>query len=204
MASWTQELKLIKVLFSLVPIQASLAVIVLCAPVVLAMLFRYVALRAPAKGHQIWADYRQNSRLIFLTTIGGWWVLWDLSQPFVLSDRIYSLWPAFSDPAIREVVFCLFPLTTFAIAQTIAYATDKSIGELHWSQIAILRQAFWSLIRYVVPLLLVSASFEAIFDGEVLGMVWLVCALVVFIIGRIFHDKALGINVRLLKFRRSA
>jgi len=171
MASWTHVIRLVRVLFSLVPIQSSLAAVVLCAPVVLAISFQCVALKAPAKGHGIWFGYRQNSRLIFLTTIGGWWALWDLSQPFVLSERIYLLSPAFSDPAIREMVFCLFPLITFAIAQTIVYATDKSIGELHWSHIAILSQAFWSLIRHVVPLLLVCAAFEAIFDGEVLGMV---------------------------------
>lgn len=191
--------RLIRVMFSLVPTQAGLGVIILCAPILLAVLFRYVALNTAAKGHQIWVAYRQNSRLIFLATIGGWWALWDWSQPVLLSDRIYSIWPAFYDPAIREIVFCVFPLIAFAVAQTITYATDKSIGELHWSPVAILRQAFWSLVRCIVPLLLVSAGFGAIFNGELLGVVWLVCAFVIFVIGHIFHDKALGINMRLLK-----
>lgn len=85
------------------------------------------------------------------------------------------------------------------MAQTIAYNTDKLIGQLHWSQAAILRQAFWSVIRFAVPLLLISAAFESIFDGYVSGVVWLPCALVVAVVGRVFHDKALGMNSRLLK-----
>lgn len=191
--------KLVKSLFLLAPIQAGLAVITLCAPILIAIVFRVGALRAPANGRQIWFGYRRNTRLILFTTVGGWWALWDWSKPFLLSDRVYSLWPTFSDPAIREIVFWLFPLVTFSVAQTVAYATDKSISGLHWSQTAILRQAFWSLIRYVVPLLLISAAFAAIFNGQLLGLVWLVCALVFFVIGRSFHDEALGINIRPLK-----
>jgi Zn-dependent protease with chaperone function len=192
-------LKLVETLFSLVPVRAGLALIVLCAPIVLTVIFRSLALRAPENGRQIWFAYRQNSRLVFFATIGGWWALWDWSQPFLLSDRVRSLWPAFSDPAIREMVFCLLPLITFAIAQTVAYFTDKSVYDLHWSRMAILRQGFWSLIRHVAPLLFISAAFEEIFDGELLGTVWLVCAFMVFVIGKISHDKAMGINSRLLK-----
>jgi Zn-dependent protease with chaperone function len=188
-----------RTLFSVIPVQTSLAVLVLCAPIVLVVTFRCVALRAPANGRKIWFSYRQNSRLVFFAAIGSWWALWDWSQPFLLSDRTYSLWPAFSDPAIREMVFCLPPLIIFSIGQTIAYFTDKSVSDLHWSRTAILRQAFWSLLRNVVPLLLISAAFEAIFDGELLGIIWLACAFVVFIVGRVFHDKALGMNMRLLK-----
>ena len=97
------------------------------------------------------------------------------------------------------MVFCLLPLTALFIAQTIAYFTDKSVNDLHWSRMSILRQAFWSLIRNVVPLLFISAAFRAIFDGELLGVLWLICAFVVFLIGKSFHDKAMGMNLRLLK-----
>jgi Zn-dependent protease with chaperone function len=192
-------LKLINTLFSLAPVRTGLAVAALCAPIVLVVIFRSVALRAPERSRRIWFSYRQNSRLVFLGTVACWWAIWDWSQPFLLSGRIRSLSSVFSDPAIREMVFCLLPLTTFATAQTIAYFTDKSVGDLRWSRVAIFRQAFWSLLRNVAPLLLISAAFEEIFDGELLGTVWFVCAFIVFIIGRISHDRAMGINPRLLK-----
>jgi hypothetical protein len=67
---------LVKTLVALAPIQTSLAIVILCAPVLLALIFRGVALHAPANGHQVWFSYRQNSRLIFFATIGGWWALW--------------------------------------------------------------------------------------------------------------------------------
>ncbi|HEV2304758.1 MAG TPA: hypothetical protein VGR93_04525 [Candidatus Acidoferrales bacterium] len=85
------------------------------------------------------------------------------------------------------------------MTQTIVYATDKKVAHLHWSHAAVLRQAFWSVIRFVVPLLLISDAFEAIFDGDPRGIIWLICAFVVSVTGRIFHDRALGVNVRLLK-----
>jgi Zn-dependent protease with chaperone function len=190
--------KLVRTLFSLVPVRTGLAAVVLCAPIVLTVIFRSLALQALETGRQIWRVYRQNSRLVFFGTVACWWALWDWSQPVLHSDRIASLWPAFSDPAIREMVFCLLPLITFAIAQIIAYLADKSVYDLRWSRTAILRQAFWSLIRYIAPLLLISAAFEEIFDGDLLGAVWLVCAFIVFAIGKIFHDKAMGVNPRLL------
>lgn len=191
--------KLIEVLFALAPIQAILAVIVLCTPIVLVLIFRQMALSGLADGHRIWFGYRLNARVLFLGTIACWLALWDWSQPTLLSGAISTLWPAFSDPAIREMVFWLLPLIAFSIAQTIAYFTDKSASDLHWSRMAILRQAFWSLIRNVVPLLLISAAFEATFNGDLLGLVWLMCAFVVFVIGKSFHDKAMGINPKLLK-----
>ncbi|MGB6483484.1 MAG: M48 family metalloprotease [Candidatus Acidiferrales bacterium] len=189
---------LVKCLFSLAPIQTGVAVVVLCSPIFLAIVFRFVALNAPAKSHRRWFGYRQNMRLVLLTTIGGWWALWDWDQSAVFPQIVRS-WPAFADPATREFIFWVSPLATFLVAQTIAYATDKSIAELHWTHTAILRQAFWSVIRFVVPLLLISVAFEAIFNGELLGIIWLVCAFIIFIIGRVFHDKALGVNLRLLK-----
>lgn len=85
------------------------------------------------------------------------------------------------------------------MTQTIVYATDKKVAHLHWSHAAVLRQAFWSVIRFVVPLLLISDAFEAIFDGDPRGIIWLICAFVVSVTGRVFHDRALGVNVRLLK-----
>lgn len=191
--------KLVESLFALVPIQASLAVIVLCTPIVLVIIFRHLAFRAGENGRRIWFAYRQNSRLLFLGTVGCWWALWDWIQTILLSDRIDSLWPSFSDPAIREVVFCLPPLIIFFHIATIAYFTDKRVSGLHWSRMTILGQAFWSLVRNVVPLLLISAAFETTFNGELLGLVWLICAFVVFIIGKRFHDVAMGINPKLLK-----
>ena len=130
-----------------------------------------LALRTPAKSHRIWFGYRQYMRLVLFVMIGGWWALWDANRSALFPQIVHS-WAAFADPAIQEFIFWLLPLATFSAAETIACATDKSIAGLHWTRAAILRQAFWSVIRFVVPLLLISAAFEAIFDGEVLVFVW--------------------------------
>ncbi|MGH9711532.1 MAG: M48 family metallopeptidase, partial [Candidatus Acidiferrales bacterium] len=70
---------------------------------------------------------------------------------------------------------------------------------LHWSRGAILRQGFWSVVRFAIPLLLIASGFEVIFDGELQGVVWLIAAFGVAISGRVFLDRALGVNSRLLK-----
>ncbi|HEV2617329.1 MAG TPA: M48 family metalloprotease [Candidatus Acidoferrales bacterium] len=62
-----------------------------------------------------------------------------------------------------------------------------------------MRQGFWSAVRFGIPLLLVASGFEAIFDGELQGVIWLIAALGVGIVGRICLDRALGVNPRLLK-----
>ena len=79
------------------------------------------------------------------------------------------------------------------------YSIDKSIAQLHWSRVAVLRQGFWSVVRFGIPLLLIADGFEAIFDGELQGVIWLVAAFGVAIFGRVFLDRALGVNSRLLK-----
>jgi len=176
-----------------------LSALVLIAPIVLVFLFRRALLRAEADRSRVWFGYRQNTRLLFLTTVGGWWALWDWNRPLLFSPRHLLVWPALSDPAIQQLIFWLLPIGSLAIAQTMFYSIDKSIAQLHWSRVAVLRQGFWSVVRFGIPLLLIADGFEAIFDGELQGVIWLIAALGVTLFGRVFLDRALGVNSRLLK-----
>ena len=176
-----------------------LTALVLVAPILLVLFFRRVSSRATADRARVWFGYRQNTRLLFLITVGCWWALWDWNRTLLFSPRRLLVWPALADSGIQQLIFWLLPIGTLLIAQIISYSTDKSIAKLHWSKRAILRQGFWSVVRFAIPLLLIASGFEAMFDGEVQGVVWFILAFGVAIFGRAFLDRALGVNSRLLK-----
>lgn len=175
-----------------------LPALVLIVPIVLVFFFRRSSLRAPDRS-RVWFAYRQNTRLLFLTTVVGWWALWDWNRPLLFSPRYLLVWPALSDPTIQQLIFWILPIGSLAIAQTMSYSTDKLIAQLHWSRMALLRQGLWSVVRFGIPLLLIAEAFEGIFDGELQGVIWLIAAFGVAIFGRVFLDRALGVNSRLLK-----
>lgn len=128
-----------------------LPALVLIVPIVLVFFFRRSSLRAPDRS-RVWFAYRQNTRLLFLTTVVGWWALWDWNRPLLFSPRYLLVWPALSNPTIQQLIFWILPIGSLAIAQTMSYSTDKLIAQLHWSRMALLRQGFWSVVRFGIPL----------------------------------------------------
>jgi Zn-dependent protease with chaperone function len=65
--------------------------------------------------------------------------------------------------------------------------------------VALLRRAWWRLVSFVIPLLMVASGFRVIFTGKIVGTVWLISAGIVSHVGTVFLRRAEGVKFNRLK-----
>lgn len=170
-------------------------IVVLVLPIVLTLWFRRAALQIQeAKQNSVWATYRGFSRFILVVAVAAWWVIWDLPGRVELVSAIVRRWPS-----TGTWLFWMLPTVSLGIFLILCYGVDKKILGLKWTNTDTLRQAWWGLVSFVIPLLMVAAGFDMILDGKAMGIVWLFAAGVVSKVGTGLLRLAEGMKFRTLK-----
>jgi Zn-dependent protease with chaperone function len=176
-------------------------VVVLLVPVVFIALFRFRALRQSGeRRYAIWYGFRRFRRFILLTTVAAWWSLWDATGGWGNALRMAAPWLfRFTLGNHEHLCFSVPPIAILFVLQLLNYSTDKAIADLHWPQLAIVRQAWWSVVQYVIPMLMIAAGFEALFAGRYFGILWIIGAAITHRIGMVFLRLAEGMRFHTLK-----
>src|SRR6266404_656496 len=170
----------------------------LLLPIVLTLCFRWAALHSQeAEQKRVWAAYRRFGRLILASTVVCWWVTWDLDGRSSLISTIVSRWPNAS--SAETLLFSVLPTVSLGIFLFLCNTVDQSILRLKWTITDALRQTWWRLVSFVIPLLLVASGFDAILDRKVRGIAWLLGAGVVSKVGTGFLRRAEGMKFNALK-----
>ena len=182
-------------------VQVALSLALLACPIALTMWARRRALRRVAEeGLDSWFSYRLNHQLVTFLFVALWSALWDwdgrsIAIPLLLKFRLASL----ATPAAQSNLFWLLPLTFLGFNEVLFYATNRRINGLHWTAFRIFWQGMWSIVRYAIPLFLIVAGFEYIYDGVFVGIVWILLAVIVAAVGKVGLERALGFKTRRLK-----
>jgi hypothetical protein len=159
---------------------------VLLLPIAVTLWFRWAALRAEEdKQKVIWGGFRRLGRFILTAIVAVWWVLWDLAGKPLSSVESWRFW---LPPAVSLGLFLLM-----------CSRVDKTVLKLKWTTTDSVRQTWWRLVSFVVPLLMVAAGFELILLREARGIAWLLAAGVVSKIGTGFLRRAEGLKLNTLK-----
>jgi len=174
---------------------------VLLLPIILTSCFRQIAVRSDEAAQRIvWAAYRKFGRLILVMTVACWWVIWDWRGRAALISTVGQRWPGMFETPFSWALLFWVPLTvSLGIFLFQCYTVDEAILRLKWIVTDTLRQAWWRLVSFVIPLLMVAAGFDSILDGRVRGVVWLFAAGVVARIGTGFLRHAEGMKFNALK-----
>lgn len=177
------------------------AVAALLLPIAMTLWFRWAALRADeAKQRLIWADYRSFGRFILAATVTVWWVIWDLAGRSSVVSIFVRTWPRTSEIFSAESWrFWLPPTVSLGVFLLMCSEVDKVVLRLHWTAADSVRQAWWRLVSFVIPLLMVAAGFGLILDKKLGGIAWLLAAGVVSKIGTGFLRRAEGMKFNTLK-----
>jgi hypothetical protein len=77
----------------------------------------------------------------------------------------------------------------------LSYSTDTAVLSHRWTFTDTLKQAWWRLVSFVVPLLMVAVGVEALLQGIVAGIIWFILAGIFATIGRILFHRADGIRM---------
>ncbi len=164
-------------------------------PLAVTLGFRHATLKqADADRSIAWSGYRRLNRFTMLVTVAGWSATWDLNRR---SDvTLTPPWLSFLVPSNAGVLlFWLPPLVGLGFYSVLCYSTDKTILNLRWSPWDIVRQAWWRITSFVMPLLMIAMGFGAIFDGRGRGVAWIICAGLVARIGTVFLHRAEGMKL---------
>ena len=184
-----------------IPAELALLIIVLLFPVAFAALFRWRALRDSGEGrYAIWYGFSRYRRFIRLTTIAAWWAFWDATGGWAnLISASPPLLMRFTLANHEHLRFSVPPIASLFAFLLLNYSTDKAVADLHWSTMAIVRQAWWSVVQYVISTLMIAAGFEALFTGRYFGVVWIIGAAITHRVGMIFLRLAEGLRFHSLK-----
>lgn len=161
---------------------------------------RAVVRSASNSGLNRWYDYRRNQRALNLLIVAAWCALWDYNGNSLPVSVMFTSRLAFlTSPSRQVLLYWLLPVAFLLASEIIAYAASRKIRDLNWSRSQVLRQGLWEVFRYTLPLLLIGAGFEHIFDGEFGGIILIFAALPIAAIGKVRLENALGFRPRLLK-----
>jgi len=175
--------------------------VLLLLPIAITEWYRYKSLRNSGEDRsRIWYGYRSLRHFIFITVIAVWWALWDLAGGWAGVLKTLPSWLSLlAQENNQYLLFSVPPIASLFLLQFLNYSTDKTVSELHWPQIAIVRRAWWSVVQDVVSMLMVAAGFEAVFAGRYVGIFWIIGAAVIHRVGLVFLRLAEGMRFNRLK-----
>jgi Zn-dependent protease with chaperone function len=181
------------------PVMSPVSILLL--PIFLTIGFRWAALRAGGERQKIvWAIYRGLGRFILAVTVASWWVVWDLHGRSEIPSIVVRNWPSTLETSSAEnLVFWLAPIVSLTIFLILCYTTDRTIVKQRWSSAELIWRAWWRIVSFIIPLLMVAVGFETIFDGKPWGTAWLLGAGIVAKIGTAFLRRSQGMKFNQLK-----
>lgn len=178
-----------------------LQLVVLIAPIILALRFLRRALRSrAASGEEQRAAPRGFFRFVVVVAVAAWCAIWDFHGKADLIATIVQKWPrAIREYGVGTALFWIPPVISLGIALVLTASANKTVLRLKWTFADTIWQTTWRLVSFVIPLLLVSVGISALLDRNVRGVGWLIFAGIVAKVGTGFLRRAEGLRLNTLK-----
>lgn len=174
---------------------------VLLFPMALTLCFWWALARVPeSRKRLVWIAYRGYGQLIVTMTVAGWWILADLSSRYKIARIVALEWPENLDvTSVKSLLFWVPPIVSVGIFLVLCYRFDRTVLKLRWAMSNLVRRACWRLVSFVLPLLMVAAGFDSIFERRFVGIAWLVSAGIISRLGTAFFRRAEGMKFNRLR-----
>ena len=177
------------------PVPSLFATLVL--PIALTVWFRSRALHAsvserPAK----WIVYGQWLQVIYLCAVAAWWSLWDFQRVPSLARALHLGMTSVGPSLATLILFLGLPVVALAIARLIVNASGRTFFASKWTPTDLVRLTFWGTASSTLVLLLVASGFDAIYRRSWTGILWLIAAAFLQMVGFSRFRSAQGIIFR--------
>jgi Zn-dependent protease with chaperone function len=172
----------------------AIASAIVMMPLILALGARvFSLLHQPSERIGVWLRFLVFSRLIMAGTVAIWWTMWDsnlLAEVRASIDARFADWFA---PALTEwLAFFIPPVVGLGLYLIFANIVSAVVLKQRLTLIDVLKLAWWRLVSFAVPLLLIAIAADGVLQGGLLGAIWIVVAGVCSIVGMVFYRRAEG------------
>ena len=127
-----------------------------------------------------WIAFRRALHIGILGAIAAWWPLWDV--------RRHSLF-----------LFFALPVGAAFVLHAACYSLDKHFLGRTWTATDLLRLTLWRTVSPTAAMLLVATGFDAMYDRRLAGILWLIFAAVLAMVGTFRLRVAEGIKLQRVK-----
>jgi Zn-dependent protease with chaperone function len=130
-----------------------------------------------------WIACRRWIQISALTTVAAWWAFWDSNAGAAFASRL-TLRLSWLNPSLAKVfLFWGLPIAGIEAIHFICYWLDRVFLKRRWTINDLLRLAFWRTVSPTVALLFLAEGFDAIYERRFMGMLWLIIAATLSMIG---------------------
>ena len=146
-----------------------------------------------------WIAYRRWIQIVLLATVAAWWAFWDFDTGADFISRL-PLRLSWLDPTVAKAfLFWGPPIGGVALVQLICYSLDRVFLRRRWTSIDLLRLTLWRTVSPTVALLFLAVGFNAFYERRLVGIVWLVIAAIVAMLGMLRLRLAEGMKLQEVK-----
>jgi Zn-dependent protease with chaperone function len=146
-----------------------------------------------------WIACRRWIQINALAIVAAWWAFWDSNAGAAFISRL-TLRVGWLDPILDRVfLFWGPPIAGIAAIQLICYSFDRVFLARRWTTVDLLRLTVWRTVSPTIALLFLATGFNAIYDRKFMGILWLVIAAVVVIVGTLRLRSAEGMRLQEVK-----
>lgn len=146
-----------------------------------------------------WIAYRRWIQIVLLAAVASWWAFWDFDTGAVFISRL-ALRISWLDPNLAKAsLFWGPPIGGVALLQFICYSLDTVFLRRGWTSIDLLRLTLWRTVSPTVAILLLASGFDAFYERQFVGIVWLVLAAIAAMLGTLRLRLAEGMKLQEVK-----
>jgi len=148
----------------------AIAVAIVMMPLILALGARvFSLLHQPSERTGVWLRFLVFSRLIMAGTVAIWWAMWDsnlLAEVRASIDARFADWFA---PALTEwLAFFIPPVVGLGLYLIFANIVSAVVLKQRLTLIDVLKLAWWRLVSFAVPLLLIAIAADGVPAGRII------------------------------------
>ena len=143
-----------------------------------------------------WITFRRGLHIALMSMMAVWWALWDFSGRSALTTKL-ALRFGWTDAAfLKPLLFFGLPVGTVFVLQLACYSLDRTFMGRRWTATDVLRLALWRTVSPTIAMLLVATGFDAIYDRRIAGILWLIFAAILAMVGTFRLRVAEGIKLQ--------
>ncbi len=146
-----------------------------------------------------WIAYRRWIQIILLATVAAWWAFWDFDAGTAFISRLTLRLSRFDPTLAKPFLFWGLPVAGVALVQLICYSLDRVLLRRRWTSIDLLRLTFWRTVSPTLAVLFLASGFNAFYERRLVGIVWLVLAAIVAMLGMLRLRLAEGMKLQEVK-----